>query len=1010
MRRVFRLFRGDRPARGRRARVRWTIRLLFVLVLLVTVGGVLVLRSPVVAWVLASRLESTLGAQMESKGAVVNPGGSLIITGLRLRVPGVGGGAGEFLSAERVEVDLDWSGVWSGKVVPIGVRLYEPVFRVSLSTRDNSVNLAHLAARAGEGGGPGPAPRVDVIDGAVEFGEHEPGRYTALGVIPVTGSLTPLHRARPVYSVKLQQTGEPPSRVHGVRRVGGDMLLEGRVDLNESRGELRLHHFDLAAWPAGALPSGVRDIWASLAMRGQVTRSTFSYDDETGPQVRLEVRGVAMNVPVPADRPDAAPMEPMNLQGVSGDVRLSARGLAASLEGVIEDLPVRVSLRTEGTELNAALRCEILAERFTLRQSPDLLPYAPRVVRKRFAEFSGPTAVVDARVLLERGPPIGGVAAPLSASGTVAFDNGRAVFRDFPYPFEQVSGLVTFDEQGVHIVRVNGVGPTGARLLATGELTAPMDGPAVAIDVLVRGVALDPVLEAALEDKRGILEDLFNRRAYRRLLDEGLVISGRTSRELGLELAALRERRRAADQDPAGPERGADLDRQIAAIERRLGVPVFDLGGEADILVMVRAAAGKKQPVHHQVQVVIREAGMLPAAFPHPVMARDVIFQLDQDELRLIEGDFAGLTGGTAQVAARVLLETKARRHAEPHIQVRAVDVPIDGLLVRAIPEEFAAPRTEREQAGPAREPEGFSGKRLLENLRVEGTVACDVVIAPAGEGETTSDVRVRFADLAAIPRPRGPEPIGPPAGGGADTLAVTGLRGQVHIAGDEVTIPECEADLHRAWSHDPRGPVQALGPPAGHVALALTARLAEPSATTPAPLYASLLVSDLDLTSPMEDLIAVADPGVARSVADLLEARRPAGVLDAEVEVTRHASERPAVWLHLSNGRGVEADVLGDRLGVDLEAGSVTLHSGPPTSLHFDAAVARLSFAGQPAGSLRLDGRLALPSGAASPDPETALAVRAENATLEAPLVRLLVREAAPGARDLLDDLDPAG
>ena len=164
-------------------------------------------------------------------------------------------------------------------------------------------------------------------------------------------------------------------------------------------------------------------------------------------------------------------------------------------------------LRTEGLALNSALRCEIEASQFVVGDQPLLLPFAPWVVRRNFERFSGPTAVVNGNVILERAEPVDGVAADVIARGQLDFEHGSAQFEAYKYPFHELSGRISFDEREVRIEQLRANGPTGAHLLAQGVITPLTIDAGVELFITITQAPFDKHLLDALPPEQ---QDLVN--------------------------------------------------------------------------------------------------------------------------------------------------------------------------------------------------------------------------------------------------------------------------------------------------------------------------------------------------------------------------------------------------------------------------------------------------------------------------------------------------------------------
>jgi len=976
--RVLRLCAG----RSLRRRTRCIVRVAVATPLLLALAVLIAVRSPLVGELVAREVGEKLGCEFSGRGALMDMGGKLLITRPRLTVPGMEGDAARFMEAASAEVELDWTrGLLSGPR-PKRVRLVSPVLRVSVAMEDGSLNLDGLGPAAAGATGAGVPPAVQIIDGRLELGEHSQrtGAYTRLQSIPVSGRLAPAPGktdAAPAYTVQLSQTGPaigaPPAPRGGDGSRAG-MLLEGSIDLGSSDAELTLRNVSLEQWPPEVMPSAVRDIWRRLNIEGTVSEASLRYSPERGVQAAVALDGVSMDALVPADRPEFGGAEkPLELTGVTGSIKLSRDGIDALLEGMVGDLPGRISLRTSGTSLDAPLRCEITTKRFAVSQSPELMPYAPSIVRKRFASFSGPTAVVDARVLIERGEPVDGQAAPIQASGSIAFENGRAAFEKFPYPFEDLRGLVTFNEDRIEIVNITGRGPTGAILSAEGLITPANEDPRVEIDVLALDMPVDDVLRAAMPpDRRAILDELFNHERYDELVARGLVLTPQRHAELTAELAAAREAGTPADR--------------VAALERELRTPVFEVGGAAEVSVHVTRPEGEGGEFEHRVRVRLPRAGLLPEGFALPIVARDVVLEIGERRAELTGGVFEGLTGGRAEVEAVIdLRDDRDAPAMRPHVTIRADDVPVDALLLHAIPDRDA-----RADAAAGGADAGLSTKGLLASLNLEGTVDCVAAITPATGERAAAGKRIAVEVDVALNGLRAlPGPLGRPG-----SLALEGLAGAIRVTDEGLSIDGLRARLERRGGD----PDQTAG--AGEIELDAVAAFADARRGREASLKAGVTARGLDVAAPLEELVSLVSARAGEKVGGLRERHKVAGRVDARVEIGQEGAGPTAIAVRVGAARGLEFDALGGRFGVGTTAGEAVLTIGRDAdAVAFHGLEGEVWFNDGRMMTVELDGEAPLLSrNDLAPEKESSLSVRLRGVKLDSGLSHAAIRAVLAG------------
>src|SRR5690606_28682793 len=95
-----------------------------------------------------------------------------------------------------------------------------------------------------------------------------------------------------------------------------------------------------------------------------------------------------------------------------------------------------------------------------------------------------------------------------------------------------------------------------------------------------------------------------------------------------------------------------------------------------------------------------------------------------------------------------------ADRNDAPEIVISAANVPVDGLLIRAIPEPGQPAREQDEFVGDAAAaaPETGSIQHLLRSLGIQGVVDAEARIGGLGSEDGWCDVDVAFDGLAMDP------------------------------------------------------------------------------------------------------------------------------------------------------------------------------------------------------------------------------------------------------------------
>jgi len=934
-----------------------------------TLGAVAVLfvvvsQTGVLRVVMLPRLEQLLDCRVNAGRVTLTATGAVVVRDLSLEARDIPGRGGRFLEAPRLRLVLDWRRLLRGEVVAQRLELRRPVIRLSQG-QDMSINIAGVR-RTSTAAAPTSLPAVEVYDGRLELGEHGPGSaYQELAVLRVGGWMRPMPDNPDALLVRLRELEGRGSRGSRPGEKRGGMLLEGRADFNAGTAELHLLNVDLALWSQRPAPSSVNEVWRQMAMRGAIRQTVLRYERDREMTASFELEDVDLNIPVPVEEQAVEAVAAgerqtstrwLGMRGVSGTVAFDSTGLTADLNGNLGDLPAGVFLRTKGLSLDAELECRIGSRGFRIAERPQLLPYAPKVVRKLFQRFSAPTAEVDGVVVITRGPPTDAGPAALSVSGTLELRHGRAEYEKFPYPVTDLSGFVTFNAQRVEIVRISGVGPTGARLEASGVVEPPTDGSEVAIDIRVTDMPLDGYFRDAMpHGKRGVYTTLFNEEAYERLREAGLVRAPGDEGALRARLDEASRRLREAERR-GGTDAIAAREREVAAAERALAAPEFAVGGVANLDIKVRRALGPDAPYLTRIDVRAERAGILTPLFPYPAWATGVVIHIGEHEAEVPEVRVAGLSGAEGTLRGRIEFGEGSGGGSAPYLWIAASKMPVDGYLLHALPDDGRNDDVER-----------FSTRRLLTDLGLEGAVSGSAEIfprapdpgddRPATARSTSFRVDVNIDGLAARP--------------GQGRVELRDMVGGLRVTPDEVRMDGLTARLGE-----------------GDASLRFTVTRPEPGAPL-SRIDAVTELTGLELSLPLEDLIAPVSRKGGEAYAEFRASTSVRGRVDATVTMGS-ADGGDRFVARVTNPEGIAFEAMGVDVSIADATGALVLTDDRVTFEGFECGVVSDGVGPSRVG---LQGDLAL-----SPTGSSVLDVVIENGRLESGLMRAVVDRATTG------------
>jgi hypothetical protein len=980
----------DDPARTKRraGRVRRRIIVGAFLLSLPVLLVLLVTRSPVTARIVTPVLSSLTGAQVRIKSATIGLDGSATLRGVAATAPGVSGPAATFVEVERIDAAFSWTDVLRGRGVR-SITLLEPRLRASQSTETQLLNISGLTLLRPSTTTGTPLPTIIIDDASLEIGEHTDGTYQALSVLHFDGSIIPDPASPGRASTIRITTLAPDGPILGV--PGQD--ITGRID--KDAVTITPAELSLTSLRPSTLPAAARRELELLDLKGRLRLRSFNYTFASG-RVEAEVllSGVEMNLPVQAAEKDE-PGTPLRLTEVNGTIGLRSDRIRANLRGKVADLPYTVRMDYMGSTADAPFTCELATDGYQVSARPDLLPFAPAVVRERMAAFSNPTATVISHVTVTREPPTADSRpSPVRVRGTLDFRDGEASYFEFPYIFRQMTGSVTFDDEKIVLNSIEGVADSGAKIHVTGTIAPPNELATVDIVARVTDVPVDEAIADAMgPERREVITALFSRTRQRELVESGLILGEAEAAHLRADLDRLR----------AMPSRSPEAEARLVAVEQTLAqTPTFDAGGRGDVMVRVTRPYGHLTPWHTDIIVSFVSLGVLPEAFPLPIVASDVRLHITDDRAVLERGTYRTPRGGLATVDCTVdLFAPDGTRDFIPHISIVAGAIPVDDLLIHAIPDGTSAGAIEGARGGGegGTAPAQVSARDALTALDLDGAIDIRAAIEPRGDGTLGYTVNADVPGLSAAP-----------AGfTGGPSLLLRDMKGTLRVS-DQGLVADLSTEL-RALGAGAEDASDATD--AGRATLALDAPFGGSGATT-----ARAVVVGLDAGAPIEDAIRPIAPEAAARLAALRAAHAPSGRLDAEVDVR---VQRGAASGTIAVGaiRDASFDALDGRASLSVVEGRVIADIGTPatgaedaggSTIRFEEFAAAIDHDGSPMGRVELSGDLRLGARgveAAGTD------VRMEwlDAPLNSAAIRSLLRQSlGDAAHSVYTEHDPIG
>jgi hypothetical protein len=638
----------------------------------------------------------------------------------------------------------------------------------------------------------------------------------------------------------------------------------------------------------------------------------------------------------------------MRIARTSGELLMSNAGATGRITGYIEDLPYDVRFSTEGVTRDAPWTCTLVTRGFRLEQRPQVLRFAPGIVRRRLRDFSDPTGILDAEVTVSsKGVPTRDGAQPVSVRGSLFLKDVTAAFRRFPYRFKNIQGEVNFNDERVLLSGISGNSDSGARIIAEGKIEPLDDTAGFNLDVFVKDLKLDDAVQEAMtkRDQGDVLPTLLNQEAYSAFLQKGLV------------------RRATAAASALVPNPGA---------------PVFDLGGAVDVHVAVWRERGLDSTWEDAVTIVLPDVAVMPKAFAYPLRARGVTIYQRDNVATVSGGELVGLRGGSATIVARVdYARAKTAPEFVPDVQVNAKGFPIDDLLLAALPTPDGSQRPLGEVIAPLR-PSGAVDARLRVRLG-EDNAARYVVDASASDATLT--------------------PLSPT---GENRIGVAHASGTLHVSDDSLDL--ALQGLMAPTSAE----ANAVAPVTCRVVAGNARADFAPDAPTDATRIA-VSSSEVDLTWALEDFARCFAPSAADTMQDLRTRHDPRGVVSGQLAVDLLKDGQTQVRLAATPSSTLSANVGTHEprtpVTIARPTGSLTLTSGsqPGVSLRLDRMGGEVIGEDGPSGTVVASGELLLRSAPAQDDFD--LRIGAVGVHPERAAARRILGET--GAQGVLDTLE---
>lgn len=926
------------------------------------VATVLVIgQTSVMKFIVEPILEDQLGVGVSTGSIKLMPTGEVVILDATCQSSTIDHRAGSLIELERATIEVNWWGIIRGSDQVRSIFIEKPIVRVSQDIDSGVLNLAEIAFKKGSGGGSTPA--MEIRNGLLQIAEHNATDYRVLRELSINGRLTE-QTSDGISGFEFVALPVESSLSSNSSRRRGSIGLTGQLSSDGVDGVL--DGVRLEDWPAEIVPSRSRDIYQRLALSGELAPTRFHISNDGLIEIVLTLDGVAISLPIdesPSNLSTIGEADPLRMRQTRGVIRFGTLGLKADIHGVIDELEYDVVLDYKGLDTTSPFEAKLVTD-FRLDSQFKPAKFLPENVIAKLERFERPEADVHAEVFIARSDDPNDRS--VKVSGVAQLSNGKAIYKKFKYPFHDLNGTIEFDPDKLVVREISGVGPDGATLLANGLFSPLGEKSVVTLDLKVQGVGIDDHLMRALnDDQKELIGALFNDEAHGHLLNEGLILTQSDADELGDLRRQTWDRLNSwVDGVDGSSEDKRALARSLSDIDLQLESPVFDFGGSANIDVQLVRHPERPSDDRWTTDVLVKlpNAGLVPGHFPLPIRARDIEIVITEKSVELKGGKYTGLQGGWASVEVNMDM---TKSNSKPLIDIFAHEFPIDSRLIAAIPGYYDK---------QSEDPDDVSLRRILDRLRLGGTMECEAHIGPRSDGHLGYDVESTILSGTARPMKLLNSPIESDrnyetGAMGADPLALDQLYGTIYVT-EEMIIVNLDGLLS--------SPEQPLAPTPIDVLTQLTLPTkrrgiggirrvngllpTDDGPPLPGPqLFATAYADGVDLAMPLEHAIAVISPKLARDLLEKKEKLNPDGVLGVSAQLEGVVGGTIDSIFTIDRIDQLGFDFNGSRYRVGSSWGRSKFELTQEPRVEFDGVRVSIRSDRGDAGTLSLDGSLPL-------------------------------------------------
>lgn len=684
--------------------------------LLLLGGGWYVTNSSRVSRMSETLLSRVLGAKVSVRSGRVSFSGTLLLSGVEVRTADAGAAGSSpaadlpIFTAEQLEVRFDWLSLLSGKLTATQLVATTPVFRPIEDPNTGHWNYERLGIGAintesgpamtrpgGASGGAGMnLPVVILKDARVKWGEIHKGQVEQTAETVINGQLMPDSSVGSLYHFQLTQLA-PADREGNSddgRVIGA--ALQGMWDTSANKFVATMDDVTMTEALKKGMPRQAREWCEEHHLSGRLSELKLSYDPVEGLTLSFSPDGVSMitmvspeqGISVGEDRPSY----PLDVKNVRGQVVFTFTQPAIhihDLRGEVLGYQFVADGDVQGNSFDYPFTLDLKFPKAVLgdRYPPLFMAF---LTSQDLMQRVAPHGQMDIDVVMKRATKWGA----LTFNGAIDCHDARMRFAHFAYPMDHLNGRITFNEESVTFHDVIGKADEND-VQISGTAGTTWGNRTIDFTVSSKNAAFDDRMAACLPEKFKDIWNLFSVRAH-----GGFVC--RVTREKG---------------------KGWNW---------HIWNTLFDLFDQPRVVVDVDIDDG---------------AGYLKTV-PYFFSKASGHLHFEEDQTRIEH--FSAVTG--ADGSGHVMLDGVVHHaagdleHLQPELKVKA-EVPIDGRLMQALPEDLMA------KLGGVK----VGGRVAFDGTMRRGTLATDEVaggtagVKPASEIQVAGNVEWKTGSLAML-------------------------------------------------------------------------------------------------------------------------------------------------------------------------------------------------------------------------------------------------------------------